>query len=148
MEIEASFACQTLAVEWSHAVPQDFCADQADHTGEIRCNDPGRRHRQSFNVSGHVQGAVRQTCDGKYVLLCRAQLKPRNICGSLQDLRCLYEKVASAGVSEDRVLNDSSLGLDDQAGLVKCWFAFDRRKQAVGLLRNEERLSGIDYRRF
>ena len=58
----------------------------------------------------------------------------------MQAIKQLYNKVCDLGVSEDRVLSDSSLGLDDQAGVVKCWFVYERRLQAVKLLANEDGL--------
>ena len=50
----------------------------------------------------------------------------------------LHDTLVEKNVAEERVLTDASLGLEEKAGLVKCWFVFDRRRRAVKLLQNED----------
>ena len=59
-----------------------------------------------------------------------------------QEIADLYEMLLEKGICESRVMTDTSLALDDKAGLVKCWFVYVRRRRVCELLQTEDRRSG------
>ena len=58
-----------------------------------------------------------------------------------QEIANLFKTLKANGVAEDRVMVDASLGLEENGGIVKCWFVFDRRRRAIRILQNEDFLA-------
>ena len=56
----------------------------------------------------------------------------------MEAVASLHANLVEKSVSEERVLVDPALGLDNQAGVGKCWFIYARRRDAAKLLQNEE----------
>ncbi|CAE7474292.1 unnamed protein product [Symbiodinium microadriaticum] len=116
-------------------------AGTAEQVANARNKKRGGKKEKLVDVSFlRTSGLTKMVSQVKFVKtsLSDAMGKIEEFEEKYKDIVDLHASLVEKGVQEDRVLADAALGLDDKAGVVKCWYVFSRRRRACQILLNED----------